>query len=188
MVNGCRVAAALVLVALPIAIARGQSSATRDSAARDAASRDSAQALAKINVTATKRPSGNNPRIAEFDERRKMGFGKFLTQDVFVKAEGRKLAEVLVGSIPGLRTFNASNGRLLVATRGVNSPRQVRCYVQVIVDDIVRNGTGDGSFDIDQIDPATVAATEFYTVSQRPAQFNRAGNAPCGTLVVWTRY
>ncbi len=149
-----------------------------------------AQSLAKIDVKATSKPSGDNPRIAEFDERRKMGFGRFLTQEVFEKAEGRKLGEVLVQRVPGLRTISKNGARLLVATRGVNSPSQVFCYVQVILDDIVQNSstsTASTGFDIDSIDPDRVAAIEFYTVSNRPAQFNRGG-APCGTLVIWTRW
>jgi hypothetical protein len=146
-----------------------------------------AQSLAKVDVKATASTSGKNPRIAEFDERRKMGFGKFLTQDVFEKAEGRKLGEVLVQRVAGVRTLGSSN-RMLVATRGVNSPRQGICPVQVIIDDIVQNSsTGAAGFDIDSIDPDRIAAVEFYTVSNRPAQFNRGG-APCGTLVIWTRW
>ena len=146
-----------------------------------------AQSLAKVDVKATTSTSGNNPRIAEFDDRRKMGFGKFLTQDVFEKAEGRKLGEVLVQRIAGVRTLGSSN-RILVATRGVNSPQQRNCPVQVIIDDIVQNSsTGAAGFDIDSIDPDRIAAVEFYTVSNRPEQFNRGG-APCGTLVIWTRW
>lgn len=146
------------------------------------------QSLAKVDVKAVKSTSGNNPRIAEFDERRKMGFGAFLTQDVFEKAEGRKLSEVLVQRVPGVRTVTKAGARLLVATRGVNSPRQVLCYVQVIIDDIVQNSsTGAAGFEIDSIDPDRIAAIEFYTVANRPAQFNRGG-APCGTLVIWTRW
>ena len=64
------------------------------------------------------------------------------------------------------------------------------CYVQIIVDDIVRYGSkpGESLFDIDQIDPSTIAAIEYYSVAQLPLQFNRGGNAPCGTLVIWSRY
>ncbi len=42
-------------------------------------------------------------------------------------------------------------------------------------------------FDVSSIDPGTVAAVEFYSVSQLPARFNRGGNAPCGTLVIWRK-
>lgn len=146
------------------------------------------QTLARVDVVATSR-SGNNPRIAEFDERRKMGFGRFLTQEVFEKSEGRKLSEILIGKLPGVRTLTRQGARMLVATRGSISMDRRPCPVQIIIDDQVRNpGLGQEMFDIDQVDPSTVAAVEFYTVSQRPLQFNRAGNAPCGTLVIWSRW
>jgi hypothetical protein len=148
----------------------------------------SAQTLAAVDVKAA-RPSssGDNPRIAEFDERRKFGLGKFLTQEVFEKAEGRKLAEVLIQRIPGLRT-SGTTSRVLVASRGTISFKQLACPVQIIIDDIVQNSSnGAPTFDIDTIDPNRVAAVEFYTVANRPAQFNRGG-APCGTLVIWTRW
>lgn len=153
-----------------------------------AAGSASAQSLARVDVVAAS-ASGNNPRIAEFDERRKMGFGRFLTQEVFEKSEGRKLSEVLIGKLPGVRTLSRQGARILVATRGSISMDPRPCPVQIIIDDQVRNpGLGQEMFDIDQVDPSTIAAAEFYTVSQRPVQFNRAGNAPCGTLVIWSRW
>ena len=163
--------------------------------------RPSAQALAKVDVTAARSTSGNNPRIGEFDERRKMGFGTFLTQDVFEKAEGRKLDDVLVQRIPGIRSLSAGGARYLVATRGSIAMSMKPCPVQVIIDDIVQNSSTSqkpprasaansevpaDAFEINTLDPDRIAAIEFYTVANRPAQFNRGG-APCGTLVVWTR-
>jgi hypothetical protein len=162
--------------------------------------RPAAQSLAKVDVTATRSTSGNNPRIAEFDERRKMGFGTFLTQDVFEKADGRKFDDVLVQRITGIRTLNAGGNRYLVSTRGsITMSTQKPCPVQVIIDDIVQNSSTSqkparsatdvppDAFEINTIDPDRIAAVEFYTVANRPAQFNRGG-APCGTLVIWTRW
>lgn len=165
--------------------------------------RPAAQALAKVKVTAAKSTSGDNPRISEFDERRKIGIGHFLTQATFENGEGRKLSEILIGSIPGVRTQQYSGRRALYSSRGLISflqtpsgdkidkalQAQARCYVQIIIDDMVRyGGGGDALFDIDQIDPTSIAAVEYYSVSQQPAQFNRGGNAPCGTLVIWSRW
>lgn len=162
------------------------------------------QTLTKVDVTAAKSTSGNNPRIAEFDERKKIGIGHFLTQDYFEKGEGRKLPELLIAKIPGLRTETFSGRRAVASTRGKitfgKTPKgdevdramkaNAACYVQVIVDDIVRYGskTDESLFDIDQIDPSTIAAIEYYTVAQLPLQFNRGGNAPCGALVIWSRW
>ena len=145
-----------------------------------------AQQLSRVDVRA-KSISGNNPRIAEFDERMKFGIGTFITQPAFEKAEGRKLAEALIQRIPGMRTVRFGSGRALVSERGVitiNGPPH--CYMRVVVDGFPQNV--DDGFDIDTIDPLVISAGEFYTVAQTPAQFNIAGNAACGTLVLWTRY
>jgi len=165
--------------------------------------RPAAQSLAKVDVKATKSTSGDNPRIAEFDERRKMGFGAFITQDAFEKADGRKLADVLVQRIPGIRALSAGGALYLVATRGrIAMGSQMPCPVQVIIDDIVQNSSTNqkaprastatsevpaDAFEISMLNPDRIAAVEFYTVANRPAQFNRGG-APCGTLVIWTRW
>jgi hypothetical protein len=49
----------------------------------------------------------------------------------------------------------------------------------------------DGSLDaaplnLDSIQPATIAAAEFYTPATLPFQFAFAGS-PCGTLLLWSR-
>ena len=162
-----------------------------------------AQRLAAVDVKA-KSSSGNNPRIAEFDERRKFGIGKFLPQAVFEKAEGRKMGDVLIGLIPGIRTLTWSANRAIVSTRGAISLRDLpkgdtvdfksgarpACYAQIVIDGLVRYMTKKDYtlFNIDSIDPSSVAAMEYYTVAETPPQFNFSGNAPCGTLVIWTRY
>ena len=144
----------------------------------------SAQALKRIYVKA-RSPSGDNPRIAEFDERMKFGIGTFITQPTFERNEGRAFAEVLIARIAGVRTAGA-NSRSLVSTRGVISFTRQACFVRVVLDGIVQNL--EGGFNIDAIDLSTVAAVEYYTLSESPLQFNFAGSGACGTLVIWTRY
>ena len=149
------------------------------------------QSLTQVDVTAAKSASGNNPRIAEFDERKKIGIGHFLTQEYFEKGEGRKLGDLLIAAVPGIRTQTILGRRYLSSSRGlisINLPP--RCYPAIIIDDMVlyTSNLNQPLFEIDQIDPSTIAAVEFYTVAQMPQQFNRGGNAPCGALVIWSRY
>jgi hypothetical protein len=128
-------------------------------------------------------------RLAEFEERRKLGFGRFLTQDVMEKATGRSLSDVLAGRIPGLRSTSlGGTQRAMVSTRGaLNMQRPTRpCLVQVIVDGMIRYNGNQEPFNINGIEPMNVAGIEYYTTSQTPVQFNGTGT-PCGTLVVWTR-
>ncbi|MCC6242526.1 MAG: carboxypeptidase regulatory-like domain-containing protein [Gemmatimonadaceae bacterium] len=161
------------------------------------------QTLERVDVRAAP-SSGNHPRIAEFDERRKMGLGKFMTQDEFDKEAGRKLVDILTGKFAGLGSATYGSRRALISNRGLASasmlPKgdatdkllgaKVRCYVQVIVDGILRYGSrkDEPLLDIDTIDPNSIAAAEYYTVSQLPSQFKMGGGAPCGTLVLWQRY
>lgn len=166
--------------------------------------RPAAQQLGEVTVRGDV-VAGRNPRIAEFEERRKLGFGQFVTQDVFEKAEGRKLGDVLHARVAGVRTERYGGREFVVSSRGLNSlermpagdkvDRQVlgtkpRCYVQIVMDDLaLYTGYSDEKlFDINSIDASRIAAIEYYTPASRPAQFNRGGNAPCGTLVIWSRW
>ena len=136
--------------------------------------------------------------LAAFEERRKSGAGRYVTQDVFESARGRKFADILKQKIPGI-TIISNNGQRSAATgsRGASSITQTpgaagtkkECYAQVIVDGIIvyASARGDRLFDLDGVDPSSVAAVEFYTVSQTPSQFNASGTAPCGTLLIWSR-
>ncbi len=141
------------------------------------------QSLAKVEVKATP-PSGDNPRIAEFDERRKIGLGRFLTQAELEKAEGRKMIDVLTSRIPGLRGVRIQNTRVLVSGRGASSPRRPVCPVRIVFDGVL----GANLVGLDEMDPSTFAAVEYYTPTNLPPQFNFEGNNPCGVLVLWTRW
>ncbi len=121
--------------------------------------------------------------LAAIEERRKMGFGKFLTQEDFAKAEGRNMLNVLTSRIPGLRIAGTGR-RTLVSSRGAISVSQPQCPVRVIFD-----GSPDAApLDLDSIDPSTIAAAEYYTPATVPLQFNFRGDAPCGTLLLWSRW
>jgi hypothetical protein len=141
------------------------------------------QSLAEVEVKATP-PSGDNPRIAEFDERRKIGLGRFLTQAELEKAEGRKMIDVLTSRIPGLRGVRVGNTRVLVSGRGASSPRRPVCPVRIVFDGV----SGANLVGLDEMDPSTIAAIEYYTPATLPAQFNFEGNNPCGVLVIWSRW
>jgi hypothetical protein len=142
-----------------------------------------AQSLAKVEVTAAP-PSGDNPRIAEFEERRKLGHGRFVTQEVLEKAEGRKLTDVLIGRIPGLQRIRCQNGRMCLSSgRGVIRYVPGPCPIRIVFD-----GIPDASpLPLEDMDPSMIAAVEFYTPATLPPRFNFDGNNPCGTLLLWSR-
>lgn len=135
-----------------------------------------------------------------FEERRKLGTGRFLDSTMLADVDPKRWASVLVERIPGIRLMMYSGHRSFASTRGQisfdNVPRgdasdrtqgaPLACYVQVIVDGVQRYGSriGEALLDVNNMDGPFIAA-EYYTASQTPPQFNRGGNAPCGTLVLW---
>lgn len=135
-----------------------------------------------------------------FDERRKFGIGRFLDSTVLADVDPKRWASVIVERTPGIRLMAYGGHRSFASTRGQISfggmpsgdatdraqgaPKG--CYIQIIVDGIQMYGSrvGESLLDVNILDGPFVAA-EYYTVSQTPVQFNRSGNAPCGTLVLW---
>ncbi len=135
-----------------------------------------------------------------FEERRKLGAGRFLDSTVLADADPKRWASVVLERIPGIRLMAYSGHRSFASTRGQISFDNVpsgdaadrsqgapkACYIQIIVDGIQRYGSrmGEPLLDVNNMEGPFVAA-EYYTTSQTPLQFNRGGNAPCGTLVLW---
>jgi hypothetical protein len=111
-----------------------------------------------------------------------MGFGKFLTPEDFVKAEGRNMLDVLTSRIPGVR-IAGSGRRILVSSRGSISFSQAQCPIRVIFDGM----PNAAPLDLESIDPSLIAAAEYYTPATLPAQFS-FGISPCGTLLLWSRW
>ena len=121
--------------------------------------------------------------LVAFEERRKMGFGRFLTQEDLAEAEGRNMLNVLTSRIPGVRIADTGR-RMLVSSRGSISFSRPLCPIRVIFD-----GSPDAApLNLDSIEPSTIAAAEYYTPATLPAQFNFGGNSPCGTLLLWSRW
>lgn len=139
----------------------------------------------------------------DFEARRAFGIGRFLAGDDLLANRDRSLSSVLRSRMPGLRAIRVGGKTALASGRGTTSFRALprgdmtdinqgappACYVQVIVNDMVRFRSVPGAalLDIDQFDPAFVEGIEYYTVSQAPPEFNRGSSASCGTLVLWLR-
>ena len=140
------------------------------------------QTLEKVEVKAAEADAERIAfRISGFSERQKMGFGRFVTQEMFEKAEGRSVANVLIGRIPGLKVaIDPKNGRRFMSSIRVVTKRE--CPVTVMLDGITH--PGPEPFQIDTIDPSTVGGIEFYTPASAPMRFNVGS---CGTLVIWLK-
>ena len=144
--------------------------------------------LARV-VTTADRVDARNMSYTDFERRRAVGLGRFIARAELVRETGRSLESLLRSRLSGTRVLDVKGMRVLGSSRGrVSIVRgDARCFVQVIVDNVVRYET-NGSlpyFDLRTLDPGMIAAIEFYTVAATPLEFNRGGNASCGTLLIW---
>lgn len=143
-------------------------------------------------VTTADRVNARSMNYPDFDRRRAAGLGRFVSREEILREQGRSFESLLSSRIPGIRAWDVGGQRVLGSSRGRISVVRgdQRCFVQVIVDNVVRYETGGSlpHFDLRSIDPTMIAAIEFYTVSSTPHEFNRGGNAPCGTLLIWTQH
>lgn len=153
-------------------------------------------ALDSVRVTA----SGGHfsARMRTFERRRAEGFGRFITADELRKNEDRTLRAVLT-RLGGLRFVIYESATFAGIARGGasvnplavpwdrNSPRG--CWVQVYLDAIriysplvVLPAPNIADYRVRDLE-----AVEFYPgFATTPAELGGA-NAPCGTLVLWTR-
>jgi hypothetical protein len=113
--------------------------------------------------------------LREFEGRRALGFGRFLTRDELDKFAGRELATELAARFPGTRMQMGKTGgtQYLMTTRG-------GCVTRVFLDGLHRDS------DLSDIKPETLAGVEFYNGSNIPAEYG--SGAPCGVLLLWSRY
>ncbi len=136
-----------------------------------------------------------------FEERRRLGFGKFIDSLELRRSEDRRLSDLLRGH----------NGIVIVQNRFAVSAR-TGCYMQIIYDEqtvyspamyappvpvpaaatsrATRSARAISSatpFDINTFQVSGLEAVEVYrSLSDTPLQFGGAA-AGCGTLVLWSR-
>lgn len=143
--------------------------------------------LERVNITAPADPLYAR-QLMEFEARRKIGLGRYITSDVFEKSEGLNLSQLLPTKLPGIRIVRTRTAHVLAARRG-----GVDCFAQVILNGVsVYNGAErEPVFDINLLQTQSVIGMEYYTVASTPAQFNRTsavgGGTHCGTVVIWTK-
>lgn len=174
-----------VLVALVAAAAFAAPSSAQSSAGRaDTAIRTK---IDTVWVDADTTPQ--TPGMREFEARRKLGTGYYLTARQIAAELDRSFADILVTRFPGLRVIGSGrlNLQYLVSTRGegvgalVSTSGMVPCYIHVFVD-----GTYLNDSEISWINARDVAGVEYYDGTRTPAAYRRSGNG-CGALLVWTK-
>jgi len=138
-----------------------------------------------LNAVVVQEDAARVRLMRQFEDRRKAGFGSFITRRQIEERNPRLLSD-MVRLVPGavLSPVASSAGRsVLHFSRAVVSPART-CEPQYWIDGIMAYG-----FNIDDILPSDVEGVELYQgVSITPPQFNNPrSNVACGTVVIWTR-
>lgn len=144
------------------------------------------------------------PKLSLFEEHRRLGFGRFLTQDVFEKDANRQVSEILA-RIPGARILRGSSNAAWVGSsrgprsfeRGSYTPTEAdrlrgagkACYASVMLDGIVvfHGQSGEPLFDVNMLAPSSIAGIEFYAGAASMPMKYRGVSGDCGLIVIWTR-
>lgn len=150
---------------------------TRMAARAEVTMSKAAQVLATVRVEAT---ADAGLEKVGYNQRKKAGFGYFLSGDDIVKRAPNLLTDVF-RTIPGLRVVPSGNDYV------VQSNRQVMggC-VRYFIDGAVWEAIFPG--DVDRIIPPwEVGAIEVYNGTSVPSQFQMAGSSSCAAIVIWSK-
>jgi hypothetical protein len=135
-------------------------------------------------VRAVAARSSHNLLMGDFEVRRRMGIGRFLTDSVLRADSTQALATILERRILGLRSV--ADGRVV---------RRLSCdgLIDVYIDgNRVSTSTyslhaAPNETDLRFLYGADVAGVEFYTDVNAPVQYRHQSMA-CGVLLIWLRY
>lgn len=161
--------------------------------AGDTVTRDFALAAAAVQLPTVDAPRGVG--VEGFQERQKVGFGKFFPDSLLRANEQMRLPEML-DRHAGIG-FGRVEGALAAISRRRSSHDGKPCYMQVVVDGVIvyrSVAPGFETFDVSKTPPdllmydvASLAAVEVYrSAAETPIEFGGTG-AQCGTVVLWTR-
>lgn len=137
------------------------------------------------------------PELHDFEMRRAMGIGRFLTDSVLQKERTQPIASIMSRHFPGVYSafMDRSVLRRNCDTRGAAPPRDGRPDVYI---DGVRYGLTEppggsrssvppaDALDLRFINGDDVAGVEYYTELSAPAQYRRPGMV-CGVVLIWLR-
>lgn len=159
-----------------------------------------AQTVQLDPITVTAKPDA--PRglgLEGFEDRRKLGFGKFIDSATLRRNEHQRLP-ALLDRLQGIGFTILDRGVVAVSRRRFG-PMGEPCYMSVVLDGSViyasvapglgggggGGGAGRSPPDLKMFDVASLTAVELYRgAGEVPIEFGGAG-AACGVLVLWTR-
>ncbi len=118
-------------------------------------------------------------RMREFWQRRRRGFGRFLTREDIERRPAFNTSDLLLG-VPGIVVHRVGSETRIRSTRFAGR----QCPMNIYVDGLPM--VGDMSIDA-YTAPESIAGIEVYSGSSSiPPEFNRSSRG-CGVIVIWTR-
>lgn len=175
---------------------------TTDSLRFDLVMASQAQRLDSIQVVAPQSARLWPPGI---EDRKKEGFGTFITDSLLRRFDNSSLASALTSRAGAVRIRREQGRSLAIAARGgratLGGGSALTCFMAVWVDgmvvwkpDIGSGGSGGGRVrpndptfppDLDRWSVIGLEAIEVYTAAQVPSQYRDGG--ACGVILLWTR-
>jgi carboxypeptidase family protein len=140
-----------------------------------------AQSLPAV-VTKDSAPVFLSPGMRAFEERRRMGLGRFITEAELRKNDTRSLTNVVRQTGTGVSCTRRTPIKCFaVNTRSGGSG----CSLDVYYDGTL---VTDDYRDLEQIRTDQIGAVEIYASSATvPAEYNKTGKG-CGVMLVWSRF
>ena len=135
--------------------------------------------LAPVDVkqSATRRALG----LREFESRRAMGLGLFITRDEIAARNSMRPSDAL-RSVRGVNLVRLRNGSYGVRFSQYMATRPA-CAPDLWIDGQLARG-----MEIDDLTANDIEAMELYeSWATVPFQFSQGSAVPCGTIVLWTR-
>lgn len=121
--------------------------------------------------------------IPGFDKRSKSGFGSYITAEDIERRASIRMTD-LFRTIPGVQVLWNGSGYTVQMSRGASSGY---CPVQYYIDGAPFLASPGDDMDM-MVQPTEIAAIEVYkSAADTPMQFQTAGGAGCGTIVIWTK-
>jgi hypothetical protein len=173
----------------------------RDSVDLEIRMRDDAVMLAPVTVVA--RSGRVSPVLAGFYQRMENGFGRYITREQIETRQPGNITDML-RMLPGVRMTPRASGVGSDVVMNRASPRMGGCPVQIFLDGIRINRSGQAMMERDSLDEEVVPLNEaialddladpselegievYYGLAGVPAEF-MGPDARCGTVAVWTR-
>ncbi len=156
--------------------------------------RQAVQELPEVGVTVRPSPARGGV-MAAFEERRKLGIGRFIDSTDLRRFEARRLSDLLRGRM-NVRIVPYYGARGMVGYQAAASPIGRDndgnwCWISVFLDGvpIYKAGSAMRPPDIERdFRVADLVAIEYYrSSSQVPVEFGTGREADCGALALWTR-